>query len=416
MDLLPNEALTNFIFPNEATLYWSLMIVIYPYITGLVAGAFVVSSLHHVFKMEAFAPISRFALVVSFCFGLFAGLPLQLHLGHPERAFNIFFTPHFTAAMSIFGYIYSTYMVLLIIEIWLVYREFFVRKANETGGLIWRILTLGVTTCTPESRRVDHKLLTFLAGLGIPIAFGLHGYVGFIFGSMKAIAWWATPLQPIIFLVSAVASGIAALFLMYAFLACRRGDSIDYPLVKKLMTCLWIVFLVDYAIEVLEVGYAYFEHGHHWTVIGPLLNGPLRESYAVWQMGWLSLVPIVLIGLVVLVNLPNWLMMLFSLIGSLGVVTQVLFMRYNVVIGGQLISKSDRGFTEFKWHWGGIEGTGMTLIVMLLPFITYYVLTRLGIPIFGEEAEEETTNTSAPPLQELSGSNPHLINLPPLAP
>ena len=385
---LPNEAITNFIFPNETTLYWSLMIVIYPYITGLVAGAFVVSSMHHVFKVEAFAKISRFALVVSFCFGLFAGLPLQLHLGHPERAFNIFFTPHFTAAMSIFGYIYSTYMLLLAVEIWLVYREFFVQKANETGGLIWRLLTLGVTTYTPASKKIDHKLLTFLAGLGIPIAFGLHGYVGFIFGSMKAVAWWATPLQPIIFLVSAVASGIAALFLMYAFIAWRRGDKLDFVMIKKLMVCLWIVFLVDYAIELLEVGYARFEHGHHWTVIEPLLTGPLAESYLVWQMGWLSLVPIVLIGCVVLFSLRNWATLLFSIAGSMGIVLQVLFMRYNVVIGGQLISKSDRGFADFHWHWEGIEGTGATCVVLLLPFITYYVLTKLGLPVFESDDPE----------------------------
>jgi len=379
---LPNQALVNFIFPNEATLYWSLMIVIYPYITGMVAGAFVVSSLHHVFKVKEFGPIARFALVISFCFGLFAGLPLQLHLGHPERAFNIFFTPHFTAAMSIFGYIYSTYMLLLMVEIWLVYREYFIRRANDTGGFIWRLLCLGVTTCTPESRKVDHKLLTFLAAIGVPIAFGLHGYVGFIFGSMKAIAWWATPLQPIIFLVSAVASGIAVLFLMYAFLAWKRGDAFDFPMIRKLMICLWIVFLLDYALEIYEVGYAAFEHGHHWTVIKPLLTGPLRESYLIWQMGLLSLTPIVLLGLVSIFKLRNWATMLFSVIGCLSVALQVLFMRYNVVIGGQLISKSDRGFSEFHWHWGGIEGTAMAIVVMLLPFLTYYLISRTGLPIF----------------------------------
>ncbi len=391
---LPNEALTNFIFPNEATLYWSLMIVIYPYITGLVAGAFVVSALHHVFKVEAFAPISRFALIVSLCFGLFAGLPLQLHLGHPERAFNIFFTPHFTAAMSVFGYIYSTYMLLLIVEIWLVYRPFIVRKANDTGGLIWRLLTLGVNVCTPESRRVDHKVIAFLAGLGIPIAFGLHGYVGFIFGSMKAVAWWATPLQPIIFLISATVSGIAALFLMYTFLAWRRGDAIDYPLVRKLMAGLWIVFLVDYSLELLEVGYTYFEHGHHWSVVQPLLAGPLYQSYTVWQMGYLSLPPILLLGWVVLGNLRDRSVLLLSIISCISLALQVLFMRFNVVVGGQLISKSDRGFTTFHWEWGGIEGILAASTVMLLPFVCYYIITRIGVPIFGEIPEEFPKNSA----------------------
>jgi len=89
--MLPNEALINFIFPNNAHIDWSMMIVIYPYITGLVAGAFVVSSLYHVFRIEVFAPMARFALISAFCFGLFAAVPLLFHLGQPQRAFNIFF-------------------------------------------------------------------------------------------------------------------------------------------------------------------------------------------------------------------------------------------------------------------------------------------------------------------------------------
>ena len=39
----------GFVFPNEAGIDWSILVVLYPYITGLVAGAFVVSSLYHVF-------------------------------------------------------------------------------------------------------------------------------------------------------------------------------------------------------------------------------------------------------------------------------------------------------------------------------------------------------------------------------
>jgi Ni/Fe-hydrogenase subunit HybB-like protein len=199
---LPNEAAQNYIFPNEVEIPWSLMIVVYPYVTGLIAGAFVVSSLYHVFKIQAFARIARFALLLAFCFGLVAGIPLQLHLTQPFRALNIFSTPHFTAAMSVFGYVYASYMLLLSVELWLVYREFFIRKANETNKLVWRVLTLGVREYTPKAAAVDHKLISILAGIGIPAAFALHGYVGFIFGSIKAVPWWATPLQPIIFILS----------------------------------------------------------------------------------------------------------------------------------------------------------------------------------------------------------------------
>ena len=35
----------GFMYPNEVELQWSILIVLYPYITGLVAGAFILASL-----------------------------------------------------------------------------------------------------------------------------------------------------------------------------------------------------------------------------------------------------------------------------------------------------------------------------------------------------------------------------------
>ncbi|MDP6722399.1 MAG: polysulfide reductase NrfD, partial [Pirellulaceae bacterium] len=113
---------TPFVFPNDPHVTWSIMIVLYPYITGLVAGAFVVSSLYHVFDKQVLKPVARLALVTSLCFCAFATLPLLLHLHHPERAFNIMFTPSATSAMAGFGFIYNLYMLLLVVEVWLVFR------------------------------------------------------------------------------------------------------------------------------------------------------------------------------------------------------------------------------------------------------------------------------------------------------
>ena len=253
---LPNDALVNYIFPNNYQVWWSLTIVIYPFITGLIAGAFVVSALSHVFKIKEFKPIANFALITAFSFGLFAGVPLLVHLGQPQRALEIYFTPHTTSPMSLFGYVYGSYMILLMIEIWLIYREYFIRKANETKGFAkftWSVLSLGVTTYHPDSAKVDRKLVVILAGIGIPWAFVLHGYVGFIFGSVKAISWWATALQPIIFLSSAIVSGMAMLLVMYTFIKWWTKAPYDYAMMKKFATILWAVFILDWSLEVLEL-------------------------------------------------------------------------------------------------------------------------------------------------------------------
>ena len=84
----------GFMYPNEVELQWSVLIVLYPFITGLVAGAFILASLERVFKVEAVRPTYRLALLTALAFLLVAPLPLQLHLGHPERSFEMYLTPH----------------------------------------------------------------------------------------------------------------------------------------------------------------------------------------------------------------------------------------------------------------------------------------------------------------------------------
>ena len=84
----------GFMYPNEVELQWSLLIVLYPYITGLVAGAFILASLERVFKVDAVRPTYRLALLTALAFLLVAPLPLQLHLGHPERSMEMYLTPH----------------------------------------------------------------------------------------------------------------------------------------------------------------------------------------------------------------------------------------------------------------------------------------------------------------------------------
>lgn len=391
---LPNQALVNYVLPNNEQVWWSMLIAIYPYITGLIAGAFVVSALYHVLNLKEFKPIANFALIAAFCFGLFAATPLLFHLGQPQRAYEIYITPHTTSAMSIFGYVYSGYMLLLTIEIWLIYREHFIRKANETEGFqrrIWYVLTLGVTTYHPDSARLDRRFARILAGIGIPWACLLHGYVGFVFGSVKAISWWATALQPIIFLSSAIVSGIAVLIVMYTFIKWRSRAPYEYSMIKKLAAILWVAFIVDWALEMLEIVHVWYQDAHEWSVISPLILGPLYGSYIWGQIVWFSFVPTIVLGIAVLQRGSGKGMLYMVNVGSFLLLLQVLFMRFNVVVGGQLISKSDRGFVHYHWELLGREGILVWALILAAPFVAYYVISRF-IPIFDEPASHIKTS------------------------
>src|SRR6202521_1687498 len=136
----------GFMYPNEVELQWSLLIVLYPYITGLVAGAFILASLERVFKVEAVRPTYRLALLTALAFLLVAPLPLQLHLGHPERSLEMYFTPHRSSAMAMFGFVYLWYlMIVLLMEIWLDYRKSIVLLSRSSTGFlraIYKIMTL----------------------------------------------------------------------------------------------------------------------------------------------------------------------------------------------------------------------------------------------------------------------------------
>jgi predicted membrane protein len=55
----------------------------------------------------------------------------------------------------------------------------------------------------------------------------------------------------------------------------------------------------------------------------------------------------------------------------------VLAMRWNVVIGGQLFSKSLRGVMSYKMEFAGLEGWFMGAILLALPFVVLTVFVKL---------------------------------------
>ncbi len=227
------------VLPNEYII-WAIQIVMYPFMTGLVAGSFVLSSLYHVFGIKKLEGIARFALVFSFALLPGALIPLLLHLQHPERGINVLMTPHFTSAIAAFGIVFLCYFAIVASEIWFLYRSHFIENSRYLKGLgrhkpfrlkvlqfVHTALTLGSFDTSEEALQKDHKAIKLLASIGIPVALFLHGYAGFIFGSVKANALWLTPLMPVIFIVSAIVSGIALCLL--SLHRGLRGEEVAQP-------------------------------------------------------------------------------------------------------------------------------------------------------------------------------------------
>ncbi len=374
----------GFMYPNEIELQWSVLIVLYPYITGLVAGAFILASLERVFHVQEVKPTYRLALLTALAFLLVAPLPLQLHLGRPERSFEMYLTPHRSSAMAMFGFVYLWYlMAVLVLEIWLDYRHDIVRLAQSSTGWkrwLYRALTLGSYNVSPGALRVDDRVGYIVTLIGIPSAFLLHGYVGFIFGSIKANPWWSTPLMPVVFLFSAMVSGIAIVLLLYIAFTKFRKQPIDMRCVDTIARYLLYTFLIDFTLEMVDLIHRIYEADESFRSLDFMVHTRLYLSQVVLQIFLGTIAPIVMLALTQVVRIPERTRKNMYIGAACLTMMGIFAMRWNVVIGGQLFSKSFLGYTVYKLDLISREGLLIAGALMLLPFAILWVLIKVLPP------------------------------------
>lgn len=391
-----------FVYPNEF-IYWSIQIVMYPYMTGLVAGAFVLSSLYHVFGQEDLKDLARFSLVFSLALLPVAAMPLLFHLQQPLRAVNPLFTPHFTSAIAAFGIVFSTYGMIVVSEIWFVYRKFIVEQVAALTGQpgmgaalqrsLYRLLALGAHDLSAEALAKDKRAVKLLAAIGIPVACFLHGYAGFIFGSVKANALWMSPLMPVIFIMSAVVSGIALCILTYIVImewqkfwrrrryaggaaeAAAIGGA-EMEVVTKAARYLLGFLVAAISLELLDLIFRGYTAMKSWDILRSVMYGKDFLNIFVLQYGLGNLVPF---ALLLLPKRTIGRMVVALLLVLYG----VFMMRWNVVIGGQAFSLSFAGYMHY--HLPIIphnmetykEGLFGALTVIGMPFLFFWAINRI---------------------------------------
>ena len=391
-----------FTYPNEF-IYWSIQIVMYPYMTGLVAGAFVLSSLYHVFGQQDLKTIARFSLVFSLALLPVAMMPLMFHLQQPFRGINVMFTPHFTSAIAAFGIVFSTYAVIVLSEIWFVYRQYFISQVHALKNkedfksrfmyYLNIILTLGAFDTSNEAVAKDKKAIKILAGIGIPVACFLHGYAGFIFGSVKANALWMSPLMPVIFIMSAVVSGIALCMLTYIFImefkkwsaiiAKGKGDEsvqviagAELDVITKTSRYLLGFLVAAISLELLDLIFRGYTAMKSWDILRSVMYGKDFINIFVLQYTLGNLVPFIMLLIPGITIRRVFFALIFVLFG-------VFMMRWNVVIGGQAFSLSFAGYMHY--HMPIIphnletfkEGLFGALTVAITPFVLFWIINKV---------------------------------------
>ena len=374
---------TGYVYPNETVFPWGVLIVVYPYLTGLVAGAFTVSSLYQVFGFQRLRPVAHFALLSSLCLMIFVPTPLLLHLGHPERALNAMLTPHLTSPMAMFGYISLFYLVLLMLENWFVFRPYIVEQAQQRRGLLglaYRVASLGSYDVSEKAMRYDRKWIFALAIIGIPAAHGLHGYVGFVFGSLKSREWWSSDLMPAIFLFSAIISGTALLIVLYVVSCWLRKVRVDLACLKGMGYAMWGFLMFALLLEGVEFGAMLFRGREGIDVVMEFVRGPLIVPFFLLQFTLGAVTPILVLSYLFWRGTKGLPLAVGIVVSALLVMFSVLMMRYNVVIGGQEISKTGKGLLSYQFEVFSREGVIAAASVLIAPMLLLSVAVRFLPP------------------------------------
>jgi len=279
---------------------WGIWVAAYIFFIGLSAGSFVVSALHSVFGKKEFHSLVRPALL-SALFCLFGGMVfIGLDIGHPFRFWYMFVYPSWTSIMTIEAWLYVLYMGIIFSELVLWLRP-------KTDAVVRSMKMLGI--------------------LGLVVALGVHWGTGAIFAINIARPLWHGGLQPVIFLVSALVSGLGLMIFMHEFFGPQ--DENHEKVLRSLTTYLLVVVAIDLIFLSGEVLTKYLYQGSSTDikVWNTILFGPYWWVFWVGQIGLATLAPLVL-GTIGLKHHNN------ALLGFVGLATVlgIFAVRMNIVI------------------------------------------------------------------------------------
>jgi Ni/Fe-hydrogenase subunit HybB-like protein len=281
---------------------FGIFIAVYFYLTGLSAGSFILSTLAYAFGMEQYKSLGRVGVILATVLLIIAPLFLLLHIGVPHRAWHLFLYLNFESPITWGSFLLILYPVNCIIYGYFMFKE--KKKQTRLFGLI-----------------------------GIPLAVSVHGYTGFILAFGKARALWNTALMPILFLVSAIVSGIALMILV-----CIVKDrfftklkKINYPLLENLGKMLAWVIVFDLFLVGCDILILLISHSDAQDVAHLLLSGKFFPLFLIVENLLGKIVPFTLL------IVPRFRNLVTMIIASLLVIIGIFVMRYVVVVGGESI-------------------------------------------------------------------------------
>jgi predicted membrane protein len=140
------------------------------------------------------------------------------------------------------------------------------------------------------------------------------------------------------------------------------------------------IFIIDFSLEMLDLIHRIYESDESFRSLDFMVHTKLYVSHILVQIMLGTVTPIVLLGVTQVLKLSETLRKrIYALAGCLTMIG-IFAMRWNVVIGGQLFSKSFLGYTTYKMGLVTREGLLTAIVLTVLPLLILWVLVKLLPP------------------------------------
>jgi molybdopterin-containing oxidoreductase family membrane subunit len=321
---------------------WGLLISTYIFFVVTSTGLCIVSSIGHVFGVEAFMPIAKravFLSIVTICAG-FVAILLEIENPFKMMLYNVL-TPNLRSNIWWMGTLYGAYLAFMIVEFVFLQLEL-------------------------------HKVAMISGFLGLVSGAAAHSNLGAIFGMLHGREFWYGPYMPIYFIVSAMMSGCAAimLFTWAAYKVNHKDLASDGPMMRAMevvskLCILLIVVIMFFTTWKLLTGMA--GGAGKVETLHSFLNGPYSVNFWGFEVILGMVVPLVLFLVARGRNIA--LMATASAMMLVG----IFVMRYDLVVLGQVVSVFyEMGVNEYRglltyspsWHEIGIVAGALSLCAL----------------------------------------------------
>lgn len=272
---------------------WGLWVVFYLFFVGLTAGAFLITIMTYMFRVERLKPVGRLSaftvLVALVCELIF----ISLDLGHMERLYRFLITPSFTSLMTWFVIFTNLLLIIYLLESFFLLREDLIRLSRAEhlkARKIYRFLALGKSDYTEADRERDKQRVRRLSIISLPVGLLFYGTNGAFFAILQNRPIWNSAMTPLLFITAALLSGGALITaLIYVF---HEDEELVKPLGRVILYLLAIFLLL----EVLQ-----FFVGYQSKITGIVNSLNLIAFGPHWWTFWIihlffgSLIPMVLL-------------------------------------------------------------------------------------------------------------------------